>query len=140
MGRRPTLISFKATLTHTGRFPLSNLTDNEIEINPLKAFEVLKRYTNDVRIKTELSQKVLTQDYLQASVVVMTPQEAPDFFVMWLKCDLHELQMEKVEKAGPNHKPLDVTENWELNQPVKAKFDEIREAVLKEAGRAKPRA
>lgn len=113
---------------------MSNPTDNEIEINPLKAFQVLKRYTNDVRIKSELSQKVLTQDYLQASVV-MTPQE-DEIFVMWLKCDLHQLQIEKVEKARPNRdKPLDVTENWELNQSVKAKFDEIREAVLKEAGR-----
>ena len=136
MGHRPTLISFKAALTHTGRFPLSNPSDNEIEIDLTKAAEVLKS-----RYKVPPLSIRMSQDYLQAPVVVMTREDAPEFFVMRLKCDLHGLQMEKVEKAGPNRAVnLDVTENWELNQPVKAKFDEIREGVRKEAGRSKYKA
>ena len=115
---------------------MSNPSDNEIEIDLTKAAEVLKS-----RYKVPPLSIRMSQDYLQAPVVVMTREDAPEFFVMRLKCDLHGLQMEKVEKAGPNRAVnLDVTENWELNQPVKAKFDEIREGVRKEAGRSKYKA
>jgi len=88
-------------------------------IDLTKAAEIVKEYTKDIRWGT-------TRDDFQASIPV--PQES-NFFVMFLKCDIDGLQMEKVEKVEANRNEHTQVTNWKDNPLVAAKFDEIKEKV-----------
>jgi hypothetical protein len=116
---------------------LSSLTDDEIEIDLTKATEVLKRYA--IAEVVHVVNRPPGQNSIEASVKVSIHGDDDNYFVMLLRCDSQGLQIRELqehEKLRPT--PLSVRpKNWFENPFVKNKFDEIRNAVMRETGQPK---